>query len=145
MHSNSITFPQPWNIETLKERFQILPNGFSVDYKNNFQMLFLRVGWTYPPAKDYLLPTYETYVEEKVSIFQPYNPDIDARNILLWSLSQESLREFNIRVWKINDLVSMWEDAWVVKNRCFDLIRDFMEEKVQTTMEDTLAALERTI
>ncbi len=128
-------------LEQIKEHLQIFANGFSADYKNKIQLLYLRLGGKYNPMKDFILPTYEQYIEEKISIFQPYNPDISIKDILYSGVTEDALRDFNMRVSEINDLVRMWESEAVVKIRCEDLIREFLEEKIRLIMEDTLVAL----
>ena len=125
------------NTSSIKDHLQILSHWFSADYKNKIQILYLRLDKKFQEVKDFLLPSYDAYIEEKISLLQGYYPDINLEQLYREAIKPSDMILFNTRVWEINNWVWLGEDCTTVKQKCQDLIRDFLQEKLSDTIEST--------
>lgn len=127
-------------IDEIKAHLQILPNGFSADYKNKITVLYIVFSWKYWDIKDFQLPNYDEYIEDKVSIHQAYHSSIDLKDVYYKLLSQEEISKFNERVWEINACIKSWGSEETIREKCNKLIQDFLTNTLDTPIDITLEA-----
>lgn len=127
----------------LREKLQIIENGFSVDYKNKIQILILSVEMNTDLES---LPSYEEYIRERISQYTQDYPDIYLRKLYLGFISLEDLKWFNTQVKVINDLISNKASENDIIHTCKILMSTYLDGDPKivikaTTLEELEAVL----
>ena len=115
-------------IETPMEYLQITSNGFSRDYVNKIQALYMSFHEEYGNVTYFFLPSYDEYIQEKISQYQSSYPDVDLKHIYYNDISNDKIHTCNNLIAKVNLAIKTGADEDEIRDICQNLIQQFFTD-----------------